>query len=152
MSAFPCTTHALRHDWTIDDARALFEFPFNDLLFVGQTIHRQFFDPNKVQISNLLSIKTGGYPVDCGYCPQSAKFETGAKAEKLMDVDSVVAEAEQVFAGVATRFCMGAASIFIGRKSLPTPSPGRDRDAAQFSRLGLTGKYHSSSDFDDALE
>ena len=139
MSASPCTTHALRHDWTIDDARALFALPFNDLLFRGQTIHRQFFDPNKVQMSNLLSIKIDGYPEDCGYCPQSAKFETGAKAE-------------QVFAGVATRFCMGAASIFIGRKSLPTPSPGRDRDAAQFSRLGLTGNYHSSSDFDDALE
>ena len=61
MSAFPCTTHALRHDWTIDDARALFELPFNDLLFVGQTIHRQFFDPNKVQMSNLL-YKNGWLP------------------------------------------------------------------------------------------
>ena len=150
MSAFPCTTHALRHDWTIDVAWALFELPFNDLLFVGQTIHRQFFDPNKVQMSTLLSIKTGGYPEDCGYCPQSAKFETGTKSKKLMDVDGVVAEAEQVFSGVATRFYMGAASIFVGRKLLPTPSPGRDRDAAQFSRLGLTGKYHFSSDFDDA--
>ena len=152
MSASPCTTHALRHDWTIDRARALFALPFNDLLFRGQTIHRQFFDPNKVQMSNLLSTKTGGYPEDCGCYPQSAKFETETKLEKLMGEDGVVAEAEKALDGGATRFCMCAASIFVGTKLLTPPNPGRNRDAALFSHLGLTRNYHSSSDFDDALE
>ncbi len=106
----------------------------------------------KIQMSNLLSTKTGGYPEDCGCYPQSAKFETETKLEKLMGADGVVAEAEKALDGGATRFCMGAASIFVGTKLLTTPNPGRNRDAALFSHLGLTRNYHSSSDFDDALE
>ena len=76
-----------RHNWTREEAEALFALPFNDLIFRAQTVHRQWFDPNEVQKSTLLSIKTGGCPEDCGYCSQSAKFETGIKATKLMDVD-----------------------------------------------------------------
>ena len=109
MSTSPNSADAVRHDWTTDEARTLFALPFNDLLFRAQAAHRQFFDPNRVQMSNLLSVKTGGCPEDCSYCPQSAKFDTGTKAEKLMDVNTVVAQAEQAKAGGATRFCMGAA-------------------------------------------
>ena len=109
MSTSPNSADAVRHDWTTDEARTLFALPFNDLLFRAQAAHRQFFDPNRVQMSNLLSVKTGGCPEDCGYCPQSAKFDTGTKAEKLMEVNTVVAQAEQAKAGGATRFCMGAA-------------------------------------------
>ena len=79
-----------RHNWTRQEAEALFALPFNDLIFRAQNIHRQWFDPNEVQKSTLLSIKTGGCPEDCGYCSQSAKFETGIKATKLMDVDTVL--------------------------------------------------------------
>ena len=109
MSTSPNSADPVRHDWTTDEARTLFALPFNDLLFRAQAAHRQFFDPNRVQLSNLISVKTGGCPEDCGYCPQSAKFDTGTKAEKLMDVNTVVAQAEQAKAGGATRFCMGAA-------------------------------------------
>ena len=87
MSTSPNSAVAMRHDWTTDEARTLFELPLNDLLFRAQAAHRRFFDPNIVQMSNLLSVKTGGCPEDCGYCPQSAKFDTGTKAEKLMDVE-----------------------------------------------------------------
>ena len=74
MSTSPDFSDALRHHWTVDEARMLFALPFNDLLFRAQASHRQFFDPNTIQISNLGSVKTGGCPEDCGYCPQSAKF------------------------------------------------------------------------------
>ena len=109
MSPSPNSVHAVRHAWTGNEAGALFALPLNDLLFRAQAAHRQFFDPNKIQMSNLLSVKTGGCPKACGYCPQSAKFDTGTKAEKLMDADTLVTEAERAKAGGATRFCMGAA-------------------------------------------
>ncbi|MCH2548033.1 MAG: biotin synthase BioB [Alphaproteobacteria bacterium] len=99
----------MRYDWTQEEIEALFELPFNDLVFRAQTIHREHFDANEVQISTLLSIKTGGCPEDCKYCPQSAHFETPVKAEKLMDTDAVVAEARKAKAAGASRFCMGAA-------------------------------------------
>lgn len=99
----------LRHDWTTEEIVRLFERPFNDLLFQAQTVHRRHFDPNRVQMSRLLSIKTGGCPEDCKYCPQSAHFETGVEAGKLMAVDAVLAEAERAKQGGASRFCMGAA-------------------------------------------
>lgn len=99
----------LRHDWTHDEARALFELPFSDLIYRAQTVHRAHFDPNKVQLSTLLSIKTGGCPEDCAYCPQSARYETGVEAEKLMTTQSVVADARRAKASGATRYCMGAA-------------------------------------------
>jgi len=98
-----------RHDWTREQVRALFAAPFPDLMFRAAQVHRENFDSLEVQISTLLSIKTGGCPEDCAYCPQSAKFETGVKAEKLMDLDAVLAEARAAKAGGASRFCMGAA-------------------------------------------
>ena len=98
-----------RHDWTREEVRALFSLPFTDLVFQAASAHREHFDPAEVQISTLLSIKTGGCPEDCGYCSQSAKFETGVKAEKLMDLEMVLAEARAAKAGGASRFCMGAA-------------------------------------------
>jgi len=99
----------LRHDWTRVEIAALFELPFPDLMFHAQRIHRENFDPTEVQISTLLSIKTGGCPEDCAYCPQSASFETGVKAEKLMALDAVLADARAAKAAGASRFCMGAA-------------------------------------------
>src|SRR5476651_1009433 len=98
-----------RHDWTREEVRALFALPFPELMFRAAEIHRQNFDPTEVQISTLLSIKTGGCPEDCAYCPQSAKYDTGVKAEKLMALDAVLAEARAAKASGASRFCMGAA-------------------------------------------
>jgi len=99
----------IRHDWTRGDIRALFQLPFNELIFRAQSLHRTYFDAREVQISTLLSIKTGGCPEDCAYCPQSARYDTGVKAEKLMAVSAVVAEARAAKAAGASRFCMGAA-------------------------------------------
>src|SRR6186713_3542300 len=99
----------VRNDWTREEIRALFALPFPELMFEAQRIHRMHFDPAEVQISTLLSIKTGGCPEDCAYCPQSAKYDTGVEAEKLMDLDAVLAEARAAKAGGASRFCMGAA-------------------------------------------
>src|SRR5690554_631044 len=84
----------IRHDWSQDEVRALFELPFNELLFRAQTVHRQYFNPNEVQISTLLSIKTGACPEDCAYCPQSAHHGTDLEKEKLMAVAKVVEEAK----------------------------------------------------------
>ena len=98
-----------RHDWTREEVRALFALPFTDLMFQAAAVHRAHFDPAEVQISTLLSIKTGGCPEDCAYCPQSAKFDTGVDAGKLMDLGAVLTEARAAKAGGATRFCMGAA-------------------------------------------
>jgi biotin synthase len=102
-------TGAVRHDWTRAEIEVLFGLPFPDLIFHAQRIHRLHFDPREVQISTLLSIKTGGCPEDCAYCPQSAHYEAGVKADKLMEVDAVVAEARAAKAAGASRFCMGAA-------------------------------------------
>jgi biotin synthase len=99
----------VRHDWTRAQVRALFALPFPELMFEAQRVHRLHFDPAEVQISTLLSIKTGGCPEDCAYCPQSAKYDTGVKAEKLMSLDAVLAEARAAKASGASRFCMGAA-------------------------------------------
>ena len=98
-----------RHDWTRAEVRDLFELPFPELMYRAAQAHRENFDPCEVQISTLLSVKTGGCPEDCAYCPQSAKFDTGIKAEKLMEVDAVLAEARAARASGASRFCMGAA-------------------------------------------
>jgi biotin synthase len=99
----------VRHDWTREEVRALFALPFPELMFRAAETHRQNFDPTEVQISTLLSIKTGGCPEDCAYCPQAAQYDTGVKAEKLMAVDAVLAEARAAKEGGASRFCMGAA-------------------------------------------
>jgi biotin synthase len=99
----------IRHDWTRAEIAALYDLPFGDLIFGAQTLHRRYFAPNEVQLSTLLSIKTGGCPEDCAYCPQSAHYETGVDAAKLMDVDAVLDEARAAKAQGAQRFCMGAA-------------------------------------------
>jgi biotin synthase len=102
-------TAAVRHDWTRADVRALFALPFLELLFRAQSVHREHFDPREVQISTLLSIKTGGCPEDCAYCPQSIRYDTGVDAEKLMGRGAVVEAARAAKASGASRFCMGAA-------------------------------------------
>jgi len=99
----------LRHDWTITEIESLFEKPFNDLLFEAQTVHRANFNANEVQISTLLSIKTGKCPEDCSYCPQSIRYDTELEDESLMSVDDVLAAAKQAKQNGASRFCMGAA-------------------------------------------
>jgi biotin synthase len=95
--------------WTRQNVEALFELPFNDLLFQAQTVHRQHHKPNSVQLSSLLSIKTGACPEDCAYCPQSARYKTGLKTERLMPVEQIVEAAKKAKANGAGRFCMGAA-------------------------------------------
>ena len=99
----------LRNDWQINEIKALFELPFNDLLFMAHSIHREAFDPNKVQVSSLLNIKTGACPEDCSYCSQSSKYDTGLEREKLMEVEEVLKQAQNAKNKGATRFCMGAA-------------------------------------------
>jgi len=117
-------TAAIRHDWSREEVEHLFALPFNDLLFTAQTIHRQYHDPNAVQVSTLLSIKTGGCPEDCAYCPQAARYATGVKAEKLMSVEAVLAKAQAAKDAGASRFCMGAA----------WRSP-KDRDVAKVAEI-----------------
>jgi biotin synthase len=107
-SILPGLSHA-RHDWTRAEIGALFDLPFPELIFRAQSVHRANFDPAEVQISTLLSIKTGGCPEDCAYCPQSARYQTGVHAEKLMALDTVLAEARAAKNAGASRFCMGAA-------------------------------------------
>ena len=99
----------IRTDWNLDEVEALFALPFNDLLFHAQRVHRQYFDPNSVQVSTLLSIKTGACPEDCAYCPQSVRFDTAVETERLMQVEDVLEQARLAKAAGATRFCMGAA-------------------------------------------
>ncbi len=99
----------IRHDWSRKEVLALFQMPFNDLMFQAQTIHRQFFDASTVQVSTLCSIKTGACPEDCAYCPQSIRYDTGLEKEKLMEVERVISEAKAAKAAGSTRFCMGAA-------------------------------------------
>jgi biotin synthase len=103
------TMGIVRHDWTRDEIRSLFELPFPELIFRAQTVHRMRFDPSAIQISTLLSIKTGGCSENCGYCPQSAHYDTGLPASKLMEVAKVLEDARAAKAAGAGRFCMGAA-------------------------------------------
>ena len=102
-------TTTTRHDWSSAEVAALFDLPFNDLLFQAQTVHRQHFNPNEVQVSQLLSIKTGACPEDCAYCPQSTRYDTGLTKEQLMAVEQVLEEAANAKKTGASRFCMGAA-------------------------------------------
>ena len=99
----------VRTDWTRAEVRALFALPFPELMFEAARVHRLHFDPTEVQVSTLLSIKTGGCPEDCAYCPQAARYDTGVKAEKLLALDAVLAEARAAKTAGASRFCMGAA-------------------------------------------
>ncbi|NRA40767.1 MAG: biotin synthase BioB [Pseudomonadales bacterium] len=99
----------IRHDWQYQEVEALYHQPFNDLMFQAQSVHRAYFDPNQVQVSTLLSIKTGKCPEDCTYCPQSVRYDTGLEYEELMEVQAVVDEAKRAKATGSSRFCMGAA-------------------------------------------
>jgi biotin synthase len=110
----------IRHNWQRAEVEALFTLPFSELMFRAQTLHRQHFDPNQVQVSTLLSIKTGACPEDCAYCPQSTRYDTGLEVEQLMEVERVLEQARVAREAGATRFCMGAA----------WRSP-KDRDMAQ---------------------
>ena len=103
------TTLSVRHDWSKAETLELLQQPFNDLIFNAQQTHRLNFDPNKVQLSTLMNIKTGGCPEDCAYCPQSAHYKTGVGAEKIASVEEVISQAKAAKNKGATRFCMGAA-------------------------------------------
>ena len=111
MSTTPeaMTNSALRHDWSVTEIEQLFNLPFNDLLFHAQQIHRNHFDPNQVQVSTLLSIKTGRCPEDCGYCPQSVRYDTEVEEETLMPIEQVLQQARAAKDKGSSRFCMGAA-------------------------------------------
>lgn len=110
VQARPATNQPLeRKGWVVADVVALLEQPLNDLLFRAHSIHRSIFNPNEIQLSTLLNIKTGGCPEDCAYCPQSARYDTGVDSETLLDVETVRAAAQSAKASGATRFCMGAA-------------------------------------------
>ena len=113
------TQSELRHDWRREEIEALFALPMNDLLFRAHTIHREHFDPNEVQISRLLSIKTGACPEDCKYCPQSARYDTGLEKERLLEMELVIKEARSAKAAGASRFCMGAAWRNPREKDMP---------------------------------
>lgn len=106
-AAAPASTGQAR--WSVDAIEALFQLPFPELLYRAQTVHREHFDPSQVELATLLSVKTGGCPEDCGYCPQSASFDTGVKASKLMALEEVLFAARRAQEAGATRFCMGAA-------------------------------------------
>jgi len=99
----------LRHDWQLAEVQALFNKPFNDLLYQAQMMHRQHFDPNEIQVSSLLSIKTGSCSEDCAYCPQSVRYDTEVESEALMPIEQVLASAQKAKEQGASRFCMGAA-------------------------------------------
>lgn len=109
----------IRHNWTAAEVKDLYTLPFNDLLFKSHTVHRKYFNPNNVQVSTLLSIKTGRCPENCSYCPQSGHYKTGTNPENLMSVEKVVEHAKLAKAGGATRFCMGAAWRNPPKKDFP---------------------------------
>jgi biotin synthase len=111
--------YAVRHDWSTEEIQALFDLPFNELLFQAQSVHRQNFDPNEVQVSTLLSIKTGACPEDCQYCSQSGHYNTDLEKEKLMEVEKVLHEAQKAKDNGASRFCMGAAWKHPSKKDFP---------------------------------
>jgi len=108
-----------RHDWTLEEVEALFDLPFTELVFRAAAVHRTWFDPTELQLSQLLSVKTGGCPENCGYCAQSQAFKTGVEATKLMDAEAVIAAAREAKAGGAQRFCMGAAWRDLKDRDLP---------------------------------
>ena len=116
---------AIRHDWARAEVRALFALPFPDLIFRAQTVHRLHFDPAEVQISTLISIKTGGCPEDCAYCPQSARYDTGVKAEKLMPLQDVLSQARAAKDAGASRFFHSSLDSLRGSAALGTSASTR---------------------------
>ena len=153
--------HPVRHDWTLREARALYDLPLVDLLFRAQEVHRQHHESGAVQLCTLLSVKTGGCPEDCAYCPQSAHHDTSVPAEKLMSVDAVLEKARLAKANGATRFCMGAAwrnprgkdfeqvlSMIegvrdLGMEACATLGMLDDTQAERLARAGLTAYNHN---------
>ncbi|KQZ79450.1 biotin synthase [Rhodanobacter sp. Root561] len=146
----------LRHDWSRAEVSALFALPFNELLHRAHTVHREHHDPNAVQVSTLLSIKTGGCPEDCAYCPQAARYDTGVTAQKLMDVDDVLERARAARAAGASRFCMGAA--WRGPKDRDIPKVAaivravKDLGLETCATLGLLGDGHAQQLKDAGLD
>ena len=118
-SAVPRDAAQPRHDWTLEAVEALFEVPFTDLVIRAAEVHRRWFDPGELQLSQLLSVKTGGCPENCGYCSQSQHFKTATQASKLMEAEAVVAAAAEAKAGGAQRFCLGAAWRDLKDRDLP---------------------------------
>ena len=102
FKAAQATPANIRHDWQLAEINALFDLPFNDLMFKAQNIHREYFDPNQVQVSTLLSIKTGACPEDCKYCPQSARYDTGLEKERLLEIEKVIERAKEAKAAGST--------------------------------------------------
>lgn len=146
----------IRHDWSRDEVAALFALPFNELLHRAHTVHRTHHDANAVQVSTLLSIKTGGCPEDCAYCPQAARYDTGIAAQKLMEVDDVLARARAAKAAGASRFCMGAA--WRGPKDRDIPKVAeivravKDLGLETCATLGLLGDGHAQQLKDAGLD
>jgi biotin synthase len=118
-AAHPVDFAQPRHDWSLEEVEALFDLPFMELVFRAAEVHRRWFDPTEVQLSQLLSVKTGGCAENCGYCSQSQHFQTGVPASKLMDADTVIAAAREARDGGAQRFCMGAAWRDLKDRDLP---------------------------------
>jgi biotin synthase len=146
----------VRHDWKLDEIEALFDLPFMDLLARAHAVHAANHDPNAVQVSTLLSIKTGGCPEDCAYCPQAQRYHTGVEAQKLMDVDAVLERARAAKAAGASRFCMGAA--WRGPKDRDIPKVAemiREVKALGMetcATLGLLGEGHAQQLKDAGLD
>lgn len=161
MSRATSNATTIRQDWTVSEVETLFAMPFMDLLFQAQTIHRANFPPNQVQVSTLLSIKTGACPEDCKYCPQSARYDTGLEKEPLLEINKVINAAVDAKAAGSTRFCMGAAwknpkqrdmpylvemikeVKSLGLESCMTLGMLDDRQAAELSDAGLDYYNHN---------
>jgi biotin synthase len=147
---------AIRHDWSRAEVVALFALPFNELLHRAHSVHRENHDPNAVQVSTLLSIKTGGCPEDCAYCPQAARYDTGVAAQKLMDTDDVLERARAAKAAGASRFCMGAA--WRGPKDRDIPKVAaivravKELGLETCATLGLLGDGHAQALKDAGLD
>jgi biotin synthase len=147
---------AIRHDWSRDEVAALFALPFNDLLHRAHGVHREHHDPNAVQVSTLLSIKTGGCPEDCAYCPQAQRYDTGVLPQKLLEVDEVLARARAARDAGASRFCMGAA--WRGPKDRDIPKVAamiravKDLGMETCATLGVLGAGHAQALKDAGLD
>ncbi|MGB6144757.1 MAG: biotin synthase BioB [Rhodanobacter sp.] len=146
----------MRHDWSRDEVVALFALPFNELLYRAHGVHRAHHDPNAVQVSTLLSIKTGGCPEDCAYCPQAQRYDTGVQAQKLLEIDEVLQRARAARAAGASRFCMGAA--WRGPKDRDIPKVAAIVSAVKglgletCATLGLLGDGHAQQLKDAGLD
>ena len=156
LAASDRAPHGLRHDWTLAEVEALFDLPFVDLIFRAQTELRRYFDPHDIQLSTLLSIKTGGCPEDCKYCPQSIHYDVGLESQTLESVEHVRATAQQAQVAGATRFCMGAAwrsptDRDLGRV-VEMVEAVRDLDMETFVTLGMLTERHARQLTDAGLD